>query len=50
MPAGDGVAMTGMLSDVKVLDLTTFLSGPFMKKGAYDMVIQGYGGIMSITG
>jgi CoA:oxalate CoA-transferase len=25
-------------------------SGPFREKGAYDMVIQGYGGIMSITG
>jgi CoA:oxalate CoA-transferase len=25
-------------------------SGPFKEKGAYDMVIQGYGGIMSITG
>ncbi len=25
-------------------------SGPFKEKGAYDMVVQGYGGIMSITG
>jgi CoA:oxalate CoA-transferase len=25
-------------------------TGPFREKGAYDMVIQGYGGIMSITG
>jgi CoA:oxalate CoA-transferase len=25
-------------------------TGPFRDKGAYDMVIQGYGGIMSITG
>ncbi|MFH1078822.1 MAG: CaiB/BaiF CoA-transferase family protein [Pseudomonadota bacterium] len=25
-------------------------SGPYKHKGAYDMVIQGYGGIMSITG
>jgi CoA:oxalate CoA-transferase len=25
-------------------------TGPFQDKGAYDMVIQGYGGIMSITG
>ena len=25
-------------------------TGPFREKGAYDMVIQGYGGVMSITG
>ena len=25
-------------------------TGPYREKGAYDMVIQGYGGIMSITG
>jgi CoA:oxalate CoA-transferase len=25
-------------------------TGPFQEKGAYDMVIQGYGGVMSITG
>ena len=25
-------------------------TGPFREKGAYDMVVQGYGGIMSITG
>jgi CoA:oxalate CoA-transferase len=25
-------------------------TGPDREKGAYDMVIQGYGGIMSITG
>jgi CoA:oxalate CoA-transferase len=25
-------------------------TGPYKEKGAYDMVIQGYGGIMSITG
>ncbi|MBN1828091.1 MAG: CoA transferase [Deltaproteobacteria bacterium] len=25
-------------------------SGPYAEKGAYDMVVQGYGGVMSITG